>query len=90
MSRNRCDGCVLYFKLRAPKAWHILAPICRFLITRNVLPRSRTQRSKKSLTANSLARQRTQKDVGAGLKPGRVRDHRALRGEKVLRRMVRP
>jgi hypothetical protein len=39
MSRNRCDGCVLYFKLRARKPWHILAPICRFLITSNVLSR---------------------------------------------------
>jgi hypothetical protein len=27
MSRNRYDGCVPCFKLRAPKPWHILAPI---------------------------------------------------------------
>ena len=46
MSRNRYDGCVLYFKLRAPKPWHILAPICRFLTTKNVLRRSRNRKRK--------------------------------------------
>jgi hypothetical protein len=83
MSRNRCDGCVLYFKLRARKPWHILAPICRVSTTKNVLWRAATE--KENLTTKGT---KSTKFIIKNIRT--LRGLRALRGEKVLRRMVRP